>query len=206
MTSQPEDRISLDGVAGEPLAQAPDGRYRNRLAYNGRWKDEPGTEDCWGRALWGLGTAAARGPTTGIRVESLARFDQSAQVGSEWPHAMAFAALGAAEILGPWPGHPGALALLAMAGTVIGEPAADAAWPWPAPRLSYANAAIAEAVIAVGEKLGRDEAASAADIGFIRLARRPHVGRPVLCRIWDRHDASMQRLVIAFGISAQRQA
>jgi hypothetical protein len=69
---------------------------------------------------------------------------------------MAFASLGAAEILGRWPGHPGALALLAVAGTVIGEPAADAAWPWPTPRLSYANAAIAEAVIAVGEKLGRD--------------------------------------------------
>ena len=30
-----------------------------------------------------------------------------------------------------------------------------AAWPWPTPRLSYANAAIAEAVIVAGEKLGR---------------------------------------------------
>lgn len=29
-------------------------------------------------------------------------------------------------------------------------------WPWPAPRLSYANAAIAEAVIAAGDELGRD--------------------------------------------------
>jgi len=34
--------------------------------------------------------------------------------------------------------------------------ATDAAWPWPAPRLSYANAAIAEAVIVTGQKLGRD--------------------------------------------------
>jgi hypothetical protein len=49
---------------------------------------------------------------------------------------MAFAALGAAEIIGRWPGDPGALSLLAIAGTVIGDPAADAAWPWPAPRLS----------------------------------------------------------------------
>ena len=55
-----------------------------------------------------------------------------------------------------WPGDPGALSLLAIAGTVIGEPPADAAWPWPASRLSYANAAIAEAVIVIGEKLGRD--------------------------------------------------
>ena len=59
-------------------------------------------------------------------------------------------------MLGRWPGHPGALALLAMASTVIGERGADPAWPWPRPRLSYANAAIAEAVIVAGAKLGRD--------------------------------------------------
>jgi hypothetical protein len=135
-------------------AQAPDGRFRNRLGYDRRWRDEPGTHDCWGRALWGLGTAAARGPAAAIRDESLARFGSGAQVRSEWPHAMAFAALGAAEVLDILPGHPGALSLLADAVGVIGEPPASATWPWPAPRLSYANAAIAEAVIVAGSKLG----------------------------------------------------
>src|SRR5271169_474910 len=76
--------------------QAPDGRFRNRLGYDRRWKDQPGTGDCWGRALWGLGTAAARGPVAVIRDESLARFESSAQLRSQWPHSMAFAALGAA--------------------------------------------------------------------------------------------------------------
>jgi hypothetical protein len=138
-------------------AQAPGGQFRNRLGYDRHWHDQPGTEDCWGRALWALGTAAARGPTQGIREESFARFGRSAELSSPWPHAMAFAALGAAEILGTWPGHSGALALLEAAATVIGEPPADAAWPWPAPRLSYANAAIAEAVIVAGWKLGHDQ-------------------------------------------------
>jgi hypothetical protein len=137
-------------------AQAPDGRFRNRLSYHRQWHGEPGTEDCWGRALWGLGTAAGRGPTAGIRDESLSRFGQSAGTTSKWPHAMAFAALGAAEVLENWPDHPGALRLLADASAVIGEPAANPAWPWPAPRLSYANAAVAEAVIVAGWKLGRD--------------------------------------------------
>ncbi len=137
-------------------AQAPDGRFRNRLGYDRRWKDVPGTRDCWGRALWGLGTAAARGPTAGIREEALARFETGARVSSQWPHAMAFAALGAAEVLGSSPGHPAALSLLATAVEVIGEPPANAAWPWPAPRLSYANASIAEAVIVAGWKLGSD--------------------------------------------------
>ena len=137
-------------------AQAADGRFHNRLGYDRRWHDEPGTQDCWGRSLWALGTAAARGPTTQIREESFTRFGVSAQASSPWPHAMAFAALGAAEVLDKWPGHPGSLALLDMASTVIGEPPADAAWPWPQPRLSYANAAIAEAVIVAGWNLGHD--------------------------------------------------
>jgi hypothetical protein len=137
-------------------AQAPDGRCRNRLGYDRRWRDYPGTEDCWGRALWGLGTAAARGPTPGIREESLELFDRGARVSSLWPHAMAFAALGAVEVLDRWPGHSGALTLLDKASAVIGQPSANPVWPWPARRLTYANAAIAEAVIVAGWKLGRD--------------------------------------------------
>ena len=138
------------------LAQGPDGRYRNRLGYDRRWRDQPGTGDCWGRALWGLGTAAARGPTVGIRGEALALFDSGGRVRSALPHAMAFAVLGAAEVLAVLPGHQGARSLLEDAVAVIGEPPNDAAWPWPTPRLSYANAAIAEAIIVIGDKLGRE--------------------------------------------------
>src|ERR1017187_7261014 len=138
-------------------AQAPDGKVHNRLGYDRRWHDRPGTEDCWGRCLWGLGTAAAQGPTAGIREESLTGFDRCAQVSSPWPHAMAFGALGAAEILQKWPDHAGALTLLDGAATAIGAPPADPQWPWPEPRLSYANAAIAEALIVAGDKLGRDQ-------------------------------------------------
>jgi hypothetical protein len=137
-------------------AQAPEGTFRDRLGYDRRWHGRPGTQDCWGLSLWALGTAAARGPTMGIREESFTRFGRSAQVSSVSPHAMAFAALGAAEILEKWRGHSGALMLLAKASTVIGAPPPDPAWPWPEPRLSYANAAIAEAVIVAGWKLGQD--------------------------------------------------
>lgn len=137
-------------------AQALGGEFRNHLGYDRRWRDQPGTEDGWGPSLWALGTAAARGPTAGIREESFTRFCRGARASSPLPHAMAFAALGAAEILDKHPGHPGALALLYRASVVIGDPPADPAWPWPAPRLSYANAAIAEAVIVSGCHLGDD--------------------------------------------------
>ena len=173
-------------------AQAPDGTFRDRLGYDRRWHGQPGTQDCWGRSLWALGTAAARGPTTGMRKESFTRFGRSAQVTSVRPHAMAFAALGAAEILDKWRGHSGALTLLARASTVIGEPPADPAWPWPVPRLSYANAAIAEAVIVAGWKLGQDRvlrnglrmlewllAAETRD-GHLSVVR-PEAGAPASC-------------------------
>ncbi|MGH3247209.1 MAG: glycosyltransferase [Trebonia sp.] len=137
-------------------AQALGGKFRNHLGYDRRWHDQPGTEDGWGASLWALGTAAARGPTTGIREESFTRFGRGARVSSPLPHAMAFAALGAAEILDSHPGHPGALALLYRASVVIGEPPANTEWPWPAPRLGHGNAAIAEAIIVCGTHLGND--------------------------------------------------
>ena len=49
-------RLALDFVLG---GQDADGRSRNRMDACGQWTDEAGTEDCWGRGLWALGTAAA---------------------------------------------------------------------------------------------------------------------------------------------------
>lgn len=137
-------------------AQVLGGKFRNHLAYDRQWRGPPGTEDGWGCSLWALGTAAARGPTAGIREESFSRFCRGARVSSPSGHAMAFAALGAAEILDSHPGHHAALALLYRARIAIGDPAAKAGWPWPTPRLSYANAAIAEAIIVSGHYLGED--------------------------------------------------
>lgn len=134
-------------------AQAPSGAYRNRLEPDGRWCDQPGTGDWWGRAQWALGTAAARSTDPWIRATALARFDRGAKQRSPDMRAMAFAALGAAEVLAVAPGHPPARGLLVDAAVRIGRPIADPAWPWPEPRLAYANAAIPDALIACGQHL-----------------------------------------------------
>ena len=109
----------------------------------------PGTEDGWGCSLWALGTAAARGPTTGIREESFTRFCRGALVSSPSAHARHSRRSGRPKYLTPTPATTPHFALLYRAHVAIGNPGADAAWPWPVPRLSYANAAIAEAVHSV---------------------------------------------------------
>lgn len=136
-------------------AQGIRGDCRNRRGSRGEWQDRHGVEDCWGRSLWGLGTAAARSPHDGVRQVALAHFERGTQQRSRWPRAMAFAALGADEVLAAHPDHRGARDLLGDAVAVVGDRRSDAAWPWPEPRLSYANAVLPDAMIAAGVALDR---------------------------------------------------
>ncbi|HEX8629164.1 MAG TPA: glycosyltransferase, partial [Catenuloplanes sp.] len=109
------------------------------------------------RALWGLGTAAARSTVPWIRREALVAFRIGVAQRSPWSHAMAFAGLGAAEVLRRHPRDDGAATLLADAAEAVGAPHDWADWPWPQDHLTYANAALAEVTISAGY-LGRDEA------------------------------------------------
>lgn len=138
-------------------AQNPSGRVRNRRTVGGRWLDRHGVEDCWGRSVWAFGTAARYASEGWLRGRSLACFNRSAAQRSPHRRAMAFAALGAADVVARHPGHRRALDLLSDAVDTIGPLAGDPLWPWPEPRLTYANAAIAEALIAAGEALGRPD-------------------------------------------------
>ncbi|MGC5021341.1 glycosyltransferase [Micromonospora sp. DT47] len=156
---EPEPSAQVLGLAERYLAflthaQDTRGAFHNRLGHDRRWADQPGLGDWWGRALWGLGTAAARNPAAWIRTESLVAFSRGAARRSAAPHAMAFAGLGAAEVLRRHPGHAAAAALLDDAARAVGPGDPDPRWPWPQPRLSYASAALAEVVIAAGRLRG----------------------------------------------------
>ncbi len=134
-------------------AQATDGQFRNRRDADLSWTDEPSVEDCWGRALWGLGAAVSCRHDPGLRDRAIAAFDRGARHRSPWPRAMAFAALGAADVLDVLPDHQAARDLLADAARLLGRPAIDNGWIWPEPRLTYANAALPEVLLAAGAAL-----------------------------------------------------
>jgi hypothetical protein len=152
-------------------AQDADGAFHNRLGYDRRWQDAPGLGDWWGRALWGLGSAVAHSPYAWIRQESLVTFTLGASRRSPSPHAMAFAGLGAAEVLRARPGDPAARALLsdaalAIVGAAPPYPLKGPDWFWPDDRLTYASAAFPEVVMAAGRHLGD---AALLDVGLAML-------------------------------------
>jgi hypothetical protein len=154
---QGHDR-TLNGLASLALrflndAQALTGACRNRMDSAGVWVDEPALEDAWGRCIWALGTAAAHSDVAWARQSAVMQFERAAQERSEWPRAMAFAALGAAEILSVDPEHRAARGLISDYAASVPAPSGDPAWPWPEPRLTYANAVLPEAMIAAGAAL-----------------------------------------------------
>ena len=155
---QPDSAGAVNGLARTAVqflndAQSFGGKCRNRMNRNGQWTDEPAAEDAWGRCLWGLGTAAAHGEVSLIRRLAVIQFDRSAGVRSPWPRTMAFAALGAAELLSVQPGHRAARALITDYAAGVAGPNSDRTWPWPEARLAYANAVLPEAMIAAGVAL-----------------------------------------------------
>jgi hypothetical protein len=158
---EPRPNASVRSLAQGSLsfvseAMTKDGECRNRRAADGTWTSEGSTEDCWGRSLWGLGTAAASSQFP-IAGPSLALFERAAVQRSQYPRSMAFAVLGAAAVLGFDPSNVRARSLIADAADDMFEIPDDPAWPWPEPRLYYANALLPDAMIAAGVALERPE-------------------------------------------------
>jgi hypothetical protein len=147
-------------------AQGVDGKVINRRAAGGRWRGRHVVEDCWGRTMWAFGTAMHRAPDNSMRQRARSSFDRGLQQRSPSPRAMSFAALGAAEVLADEPRHRGASRLLADCVDVVGRPSDDRAWAWPEARLTYANAVLAEGLVAAGSLLERPDVL---DDGLIAL-------------------------------------
>ena len=129
------------------------GRFHNRRGADGTWVDDVGSDDCQGRAWWGLGVAARFAQMAWMQN---AAFDAFAACGSfESTHlrSNAYAALGAVEVLGVDPGNTAASELLDRTSGMIAAAASDRI-PWPEARLTYDNARLPEALLAAGAHRG----------------------------------------------------
>lgn len=151
------DSVLLARIAARFLIDAlrEDGQIHNRMSFDRIWIDAPSTDDCWGRALWGFGTAVSQSSDAELRASCYEAFGIAAQTRSDSLRSMCFALLGAAEIVKVDSSHEGAAALLADGVAMFAfHPNGRGSWIWPEPRLTYANALIPEAMLAVGEALG----------------------------------------------------
>ena len=151
--------LSLNFLAA---SQGPDGRCRNRRSSTGEWFGPSTNDDCWGRSLWALGTVMARSTSEDMRRRASRLFERGCATRSTWPRAMAFASLGAAEILGIDPDNRYAWGIINSAIQILDRPVVDRSWRWPEERLTYANAVLPEALLAAGSLSGSGRLVEAA--------------------------------------------
>jgi hypothetical protein len=147
-------------------AQDEHGRFHNRLSPSGEWTDEATNEDCWGRAMWGLGVAAAHHTNPTARRWAHRALESGLRVRSPHARARAFAAVGVAEFAAA-EGCTGAVRSFLVDSVVRVGQVPSGPWQWPEPELRYSNAAIAEGLIAAGSAIG---SSSDVDRGLRMLA------------------------------------
>jgi hypothetical protein len=143
------------------------GRFRNYLPYERRWQEKAGSEDCHGRALWGLGMVIGRSRNAGLNSAAGRLFDASLPTVSTFtsPRAWSFALLGIHEYLNRFFGDRAARNLHHnLAGRLLKLYRDNAApdWKWFEDRLTYCNAVLPHALLASGHALACEEMVAAA--------------------------------------------
>jgi glycosyltransferase involved in cell wall biosynthesis len=135
-------------------------RFHNHLSFTRDWLDEPGSEDCHGRAVWALGLGVGRSPYRSFQALAGQLFAQAlpAVAGFSSPRAWAFALIGIDEYLRRLSGDrlvQQTRDTLTAKLLELFEKTAQPDWPWFEETLSYDNAKLAHALILSGHATGQ---------------------------------------------------
>jgi uncharacterized protein YyaL (SSP411 family) len=126
------------------LAQTREGRFRNLMSYDRSFAADSASEDCTGRALWALGTAAHVASDEGQRMLARQMFERGLGFATELgPRGTALTMLGIRSFLTAHPEVAPAAALLHALAQRLCRQYRDRAtpeWPWFEPTLTYDNA------------------------------------------------------------------
>lgn len=138
-------------------------RFRNFMDYGRRWRDEPGSDDSQGRALWALGTCAGRSRHPGLQAWAAQLFEMAlpGTLDTGSPRAWAFTLLGIYEYFRRLSGDRVAAQardLLTERLVDIHDRTATPDWPWFETSLSYANARLPQVLILAGRWAGHARA------------------------------------------------
>ncbi len=137
-------------------------RFRNFMGYDRRWREDAGSDDSNGRAVWALGLAAATSPDPDVRERARALYERVIEPLAELqsPRAQAFMILGTAAIVHNLTDSARTEALMGRwAERLMGLWWAyrKPGWEWFEPVLAYDNARLPEALIRAGLALNRDD-------------------------------------------------
>lgn len=134
------------------LSQNADGSFSNFMSYARAIESQPSSDDCIGRALWGLGTTLYLAQDEGCRLLAREMFmralPHALQIG---PRGTAQAMLGIVQLLAADPGRIDARELLqTMAAKLMRcySENSSADWRWFEPSLTYDNAILPLALFA----------------------------------------------------------
>lgn len=146
-------------------------RFRNFMTYERRFREEDGSEDCHGRALWALGAVVARSSDRSRQTLARDLFQVALPATARFtsPRAWAYTLLGIEEYLALFEGESGVESIRALlVERLIDRFAASSApeWPWFEDRLTYCNARLSQALVVSGQRTGHDKAKA---IGLLSL-------------------------------------
>jgi hypothetical protein len=138
--------------------------FRNRLSFDRRWLDSRGSDDSYGRALWGLGTLAARSIDTDLRESAHRLFWANIRLESPYSRSVVYAVLGAVEMAAV----DESVELNSQLREWLGQlrRRSSPRWAWPETKLTYDNARYPEALIAAGRVLS-DQGAVEEGLGLL---------------------------------------
>jgi len=144
---------------------APLGRFRNFMSHARAWREEQGSEDSHGRALWALGTVVGCSVDPGRHSLAGALFHAALPAVSTFssPRAWAFALLGIEQYLRAFEGDRNVQASgRAIADRLLGlfKRADHPEWPWFENSVTYCNARLPQALIATASWTGDPEMAA----------------------------------------------
>jgi hypothetical protein len=134
-------------------------RFRNFMGFDRRWRDETGSDDCFGRCLWVLGMCLGRSKHRSFQkwaaelfLEALPELEAMSS-----PRAWAFGLIGVQEYLAHLSGDRSVSAIndrLTEKLIRLHEEQSGEDWPWFEPILSYDNAKLPHALIGSGRHGG----------------------------------------------------
>lgn len=138
------------------------GCFRNFMAYDRRWLEDKGSDDCHGRSLLGLATVIGRSNHAGLRglASQLVEAALPAIAALTSPRAWSFILLAIHEYLKRFAGDRTASNLretLAERLLECWRNHSSEDWPWFEGQLAYCNATLPHALLVSGHAMARDD-------------------------------------------------